>query len=67
MQNLKELYNKTLQRYHNGVDYIFQHEDAKYNKWDELTRRAVRVAKIVMDAYNKEIQKIREKYLAISK
>ena len=47
--------------------YVFQHEDAKYNKWDELTRRAVRVAKIVMDAYNKEIQKIREKYLAISK
>lgn len=49
------------------ISFIFQHEDAKYNKWDELTRRAVRVAKIVMGAYNKEIQKIREKYLAISK
>lgn len=31
MQDLKQIYNQTLQRYYNGCDYLFQHSE----EWDK--------------------------------
>ena len=52
MQKLKELYNKTLQRYHNGVDYIFQHEDEWDKYYPEVEKLADNLEKILIKIRN---------------
>lgn len=48
MQNLKELYNQTLQRYYNGCNYIEEHQEYKY----------IPVVQELLNKLNKILEKI---------
>ena len=50
MQKLKQLYNKTLQRYYNGCNYLMEHPD-EWNKYEKVVLG-------LLDNLNKILEKI---------
>ena len=50
MQKLKEIYNKTLQRYYNGCNYLTEHP----NEWDKYEKSVLSL----LDILNKILEKI---------
>lgn len=50
MQKLKEIYNKTLQRYYNGCNYLMENP----NEWDKYEKSVLKL----LDTLNEILKRI---------